>query len=79
MRDEMLQALIRRRIVQGPPGFHRLHRFAGAVVQEAVNVPAGAIALRAATEAPREAIEKLAQSFEHRACRRRGQIHWPSA
>jgi hypothetical protein len=65
MRDEMLQPLIGRRIVQGQPGFHRLHRFAGAVVQKAMDVPTRAVALRAPAEAPGEAIEKLAESFEH--------------
>jgi hypothetical protein len=70
MRDEMLQPLIGRGVAPGQPGLHRLHRFPFAVVQEALDVPAGTVALRAATEASREAIEKLAQSFEHRACRR---------
>ena len=42
------------------------------------SVPARAVALRAAAEAPGEAIEKLAESFEHRSCRRHRQVHGPS-
>ena len=65
MRDEMLQPLIGRCVAPGQPGVHWLHRFPFAVVQQPLDVPAGALALGAATEAAREAIEKLAQSFEH--------------
>ena len=73
----MLQALVEGRIVQGQPGFHRLHRFAGAVVQQAVDVQAGSVALRPTAETPREAIEKRAESFEHRASRRHRHVHGP--
>jgi len=70
MRDEMLEPLIGGRIARGQPRVHRLHRFPFAVVQEALDVPAGARLLRPAAETPGEAIEKLAEPCEEGTCGR---------
>ena len=56
MGDEVLQALIRARVAQPP--VHRLHRFAVAVVQKALEVPTGVGSVRAAPETRGELIEK---------------------
>lgn len=65
MRDEVLQALIRAGIAQ--PAMHRLHRFSAAVVQQALQVPTGVGAVRSATEAGGELIEKRPEPRQQRA------------
>src|ERR1700726_29520 len=52
MRDEMLESLIGGRIARRQPCLHRLHRFPFAVVEEALDVPAGAVPLRPAPKPP---------------------------
>jgi hypothetical protein len=70
MRDEMLEPLIGGRIALGQPRVHRLHRFPLAVVQQALNVAAGPLALGPTPETSRKAIEKLAEPCEEGACGR---------
>jgi hypothetical protein len=65
MRDEVLQALIRAGIAQ--PTVHRLHRFPGAVVQQALKVPAGIRAVRVPAKTPGELIEKRPKARQQRA------------
>src|ERR1022692_2966154 len=60
----MLQPLIGGGITRGQPRVHRLHRFALAVVEQALDVPTGALALGPTTEPAGKPIEKLAEAPE---------------
>jgi hypothetical protein len=65
MGDEVLQPLIRAGVAE--PTMHRLHRFPVAVVQQSPQIPTGVGAVRAATEAGRELIEKRPEPRQQRA------------
>jgi hypothetical protein len=76
MRDEVLQRLVRPRVAQ--PAMHRLHRLAGAVVDETRQIATRRIPLDVPAEAGRKLIGKPAEALQHRtgvglrhACHRR--------
>jgi len=64
MRDEVLKRLIRHRL--GDTREHRLHRFALAVAEHAVDVRAKREPLGTMTEAPLERLEPAHQSLKPR-------------